>query len=126
MTLTISAEQRDALHDLILDRMSGIEDVWLAVCAKNFDAAKHLGMEFSDSLRLVSEDLGWGEGTGESVELTTPPDVLRRVFNRLRHSAVSQSVGHEEERVSAEAMENRSRLVVEASQHVLAQLEDTG
>jgi hypothetical protein len=36
--------------------------VWLAVSHKNYDAADRLGREYSDDLRLVLDDLGWGEG----------------------------------------------------------------
>ncbi|MCW2988815.1 MAG: hypothetical protein JWM24_1753 [Solirubrobacterales bacterium] len=42
MSLTITAQQRDALYDRILDRLSGIGDVWLAARAENFDAAVSL------------------------------------------------------------------------------------
>jgi hypothetical protein len=37
----------------------------------------------------VLDDLGWGSGPGGAVELTAPPDVLRRVFSRLRDAVVS-------------------------------------
>ncbi len=97
MTLTITAEQRDALYGQILDRLSGIGDIELAVRAENYEAADHLGREYSDDLRLVTDDLGWGEGTGETVELTTPPDVLRRALSRLRDAAVSHDASQREE-----------------------------
>lgn len=123
MTLTISAEQRDALYDQIFDRLSGIGDVWLAVRAENFDAAGRLGREYSDDLRLVLDDLGWGDGPGRNVELTAPPDVLRRVFSRLHEAAVSMNAYQEQERAEVRDVEQRNRLVVEACQEVLAGLD---
>lgn len=40
MTLTVTAEQRDALYDQILDRLSGIGDIEMVVQAENFDVAE--------------------------------------------------------------------------------------
>jgi hypothetical protein len=124
VSLIITAEQRDALYDQILDRLSGIGDVWIAVCSNNYDAAEHLGRGYSDDLRLVLDDLGgFGDGSGEPVELTTPPDVLRRVFGRQRDQAISHSASTEQDRVEANEMEARNRLVVEACRQVLADLD---
>jgi hypothetical protein len=120
MSPTITADQRDALYDQILDRLSGIGDVWLAVCAEDYDAATRLGREYSDDLRLVLDDLSWGEGAGESVELTTPPDVLRRLFPRLRDAAVKFSASQKKQREEVMEIDERSRLVTEACQSVLA------
>jgi hypothetical protein len=123
MRITISAEQRDALYDQIVDRLSGLGDVWLSVCAKNFDAAKRLGLEYSDELRLVCEDLGWGEGRGEAVELSTPPDVLRRALSRLQDAAANHHASQEEERAELREAERRDLLVVEACRQVLSDLD---
>jgi aspartate/methionine/tyrosine aminotransferase len=122
MALTISARQRDALYDQILAQLSGIGDVWIAVCAEDYDVAERLGRDYSDDLRLVSEDLGWGEGSGGSIELSTPPDVLRRALRRLRDAAVSSDAGEEEMRKEVREAEERNRLVVEACENVLAGL----
>lgn len=61
MTVTINSAQRDALYDQILDRLSGIGDIWLAASAKEYETADRLGREYSDELRLVLEDLRWGD-----------------------------------------------------------------
>lgn len=124
MTPTISAEQRDALHEHLLVRLSGIGDVWLAVNAKNFPAAERLGREYSDDLRLLLDDLGFGDGSGSSVSLTSPADVLRRAFGRLRDSAMSQAADHERELTEAREIADRNRLVVEACTSVLDELGD--
>jgi len=123
MALTITKAQRDALYDQILDRLSGIGDVWLAVGAKNYDAARRLGRDYSDDLRLVTDDLGWGEGVPGGIELTTPPDVLRRVFGRLHDSAVSHTASQAHEWAEAKEMEERNRVVTEVCRNVLANLD---
>jgi len=123
MSPTITAKQRDALYDQLYDRLSGIGDVWLAVCAENYDAATRLGREYSDDLRLLLDDLGWGGGTGGPVELKTPPDVLRRVLPRLREAAVKFSASQKVQREEVEAIDERSRLVSEACLSVLADLD---
>jgi len=119
MTLTITAQQRDALYDHIFDRLSGIGDVWTAVSKKDYEAADRLAREFSDRLQLVYSDLGWGEGTGEPVELTAPPDVLRRLFTRLRDLTGSHAASVEREQREARELEARNRLVLEACRQVL-------
>jgi hypothetical protein len=124
MSLTITAQQRDALYDRILDRFSGIGDVWLAVCAQNYDAAARLGREYSDDLRLVLDDLGWGDGAGASIELTTPPDVLRRALTRLRDAAVSLDAIQQTEWAELRESRERNHLVVEACRQVLAGLDE--
>jgi hypothetical protein len=123
MTPTITAQERDALYDQILDRLSGIGDIELAIKVENYVAAERLGREYSDDLRLLLDDLGLGEGDGEPVELTSPPDVLRRVLPRLRDLAVSHSASQREDWAETREIEERNRLVAEACQSVLADLE---
>jgi hypothetical protein len=123
VTVTVTAEQRDALCDQILDRLSGIGDVWVAAERRDYETAERLGREYSDDLRLVLDDLGFGDGPGRAVELTAPPDLLRRVLRRLRDQAVSDAAGREQERVEVRAMDERSRLVEEAYRRVLADLD---
>jgi hypothetical protein len=124
MSLTITREQRDALYDQIFDRLSGIGDVWLAASMASYETATRLGREYSDDLRLVLDDLGWGDGSSGTVELTTPPDVLRRTLIRLRDAAVSCDSAQQEERARVRAEEERNRLVVEACQQVLTDLDE--
>ncbi|HEY0319185.1 MAG TPA: hypothetical protein VGC49_12945 [Solirubrobacterales bacterium] len=124
MTITITAEERDALYDQILIRLSGIGDVWIALEAKNYELADRLGREYSDDLRLVLDDLGWGEGSGESLELTTPAEVLRRVFRRLRDTALSRQAVEERERAEARTSEERNRRLLNTCRRVLTDLEE--
>lgn len=122
---TITEAQRDALYDQILDRLSGIGDVWLAASADNFETADRLARQYCDELRLLLDDLGWGDGPGgSSMVLTTPPDILRRIFGRLDKGAVSERVELRDEWQESRALEERNRLVGEACRVVLAALDE--
>jgi hypothetical protein len=121
--IRISAAHRDALYQQVAEHISGIGDVWLAVAAEDFDTATRLGREYSDDLQLVLDDLGWGNGPGRAIELTTAPDVLRRVISRLQDSAAGQRASEEPEWTRSRDMEERNRLVSEACQIVLAGLD---
>jgi hypothetical protein len=125
MRITISTEQRDALYDQILDRLSGIGDIEIAVQAGKFETAERLGREFSDDLRLLVDDLGFGDGGSEPIELTSPPEVLRRALPRLRELAVGHSASQEAELAEIRLIGDRSRLIAEACANVLDELGDT-
>lgn len=123
MNLTITAAQRDALYDQILDRLSGIGDIEIAIEAEHYDDAERLGREYSDELRLLLDDLGIGDGDGNPVELITSPDLLRRVLPRLRERAEKHSASLEPEWREARGIKERNRLVSEACERVLARLD---
>ncbi len=123
MSLTISAAQRDALYDQILDRLSGIGDIEIAIGAEQYDRAERIGREYSDDLRLLLDDLGIGKGDGRPLALVTPPDVLHRVLPRLRERAEKHSAGLEAELTESRMIKERNRLVSEACAAVLANLD---
>ena len=123
MSPAISAPQRDALYEQILDRLSGIGDIEVAIQAERYDTAERLGREYCDDLRLVLDDLGFGEGSGQPLELSASPEVLRRVLPRMRELAKGHVASVETQWVEAQEMRERSRLVAEACDTVLAGLE---
>ena len=125
MSLTITAAQRDALYDQILDRLSGIGDIEVAIKAENYEAAERIGREYSDDLRLLLDDLGLGDRDREPVELTAPAEVLRRVLPRLRDLAQAYTAAQEPELIEVTEIMERNRLVSEACEAVLADLEQT-
>ena len=126
MGLTITAEQRDALYDQVLDRLSGIGDIEIAIDVEDYDRAERLGREFSDDLRLLLDDLGIGEGTGEPVELSSSPVVLRRVLPRLSELAEAHTSALDEEVAEVQGLKDRNRLVAEACKTVLRELDSAG
>jgi hypothetical protein len=124
VAVTITTVQRDELYDRILDRLSGIGDVWLAANSQDF-AAERLGRGYSDELRLVLDDLGWGDGPDSgAVEPESAPNVLCRVFARSRDTTAigrkAQATGWAESR----NVEAPNRLVNEACASVLRELKE--
>lgn len=124
MSVIITAEQRDALYDLILTRLSGIEDIWQSAFRADYDTADRLAREYCDELRLVLDDLGWGDGpeSGE-LELRTDPVVLRRVFSRLRDANAGERVAQATSWAESRGLEDSNRVVGEACASVLEALD---
>ena len=125
MSLTISAAQRDALYDQILDRLSGIGDIELAIAAKNYEDAERIGRDYCDDLRLLLDDLGLGEGDGQPVELSSAPELLRRILPRMRKQADDYTASLEPEAIEVHEITERNRLVSQACEAVLSGLGGT-
>ena len=124
MTITVTAEQRDVLYDEILDRLAAIDDIRFAIEQEDWELASRLGTAFSDDLRIVTQDLGWGPRRGgEPVELTCPSDVLRRALNRWRDALLGLDAAEEGERDALREEHERSHLLVEGCRSVLAELD---
>ncbi len=121
--ISISGTQRDALYDHILSGLSGIGDVWLAVSSEDFDTAARLGREYADDLRLLLDDLGLGDEVSGPVELSPEPELLRRVFTRLKATAASQRLSEEAELAEIHSFMERGELVTEVCELVLSGLE---
>ena len=127
MAPVITARQRNLLCEDLLDRLSGIDGVWLAARRGDHETAQRLGLAYSDDLRLMCEDLGWGEESpAEAIELKTPPDVLRRVMGRLRDGAVRMDASEEANRAELRDNHERNHLVAETCEKVLADLDTEG
>ncbi|HSS31993.1 MAG TPA: hypothetical protein VLL27_01780 [Solirubrobacterales bacterium] len=93
MSIAITAKERNALYGEIVVRLSGIDALYRAVDAEDFEEAERLGREYCDYLLVLLNDLGWGGVSSASprdFELTTAPEVLRRVLERLHVTASSQ------------------------------------
>lgn len=123
MSITISREERDALYHRIIVRMSGINDVYRAIEEEDWEAAQRLGQEFSDLLRLICEDLEWGEGEGEEFKLNTPPDVLLRAAAALGREARFDREHFEDEFRDAEESVRGARYLEQACERILREVE---
>jgi hypothetical protein len=122
--ITITAEQRDALYDDLLTHLSGLDDLWAAIDRGSYELADRLGREFTDDLRLILEDLGWGDVSGGgTVDLTLASDALRRVLTGLRGRAKRHAEGEAAVALS-EAREARGQsiLVVKTCDELLTTL----
>src|SRR5262249_47221443 len=95
MGIRITGRQRDLLYDTVTVHLSGIADVLGAVEEERWEDAQRLSREYSDRLQLLSDGLGWGSARYEAVEITSPPEVLRRALEAIRRDA---EIEHEEER----------------------------
>jgi hypothetical protein len=104
-TITISREQRDSLHRLVTQHISGIGDVDMKLSAGDFIAAERLGLEYSEDIRML-DDLGWDpEDERDSFDLTLPPHDLMEALKRLRHDAEDGLSEKEEQRAREESDE---------------------
>lgn len=121
MSITLSAEHRDALYGLVLIRLSGLGDLWPIVDREDFDEADRLGREFSDALRLILDQLGWGDG-GDAVTLTMPRADLERIFGRLREHAERARRQREQELAEEQGVLRSAQLAVAACDRVLSAL----
>ncbi len=121
--LKITAEQGDALYRHILVRLTGINDINLALDRKDFQEAARLSDEFADCLRLVHDDLGWGEAVQGSLEFRSPTDVVRRALTRVKERAEVEDGLEAEEAADLEASRNQNLLVRETCSQVLAELD---
>lgn len=119
---TITAEQRDVLYQHILVRLTGIGDINLAIDKNDFEEANRLCDEFADYLRLLHDDLGWGEATRAAIELKAPAEVVRRALIQVRERAEVEDRLEAEESAELEASRRRNRLVRETCSQVLAEL----
>lgn len=120
MTVTISAEERNVLYGELYAGLTGIDGVWLAASSGDYEEATQLARKFCEDLRLILDDLGWDEGGGESLELTTPPDVLRRILTRLRAAAENRRTMEEQERAALRSREEETQRLMDACERVLA------
>jgi hypothetical protein len=122
MALTITGAQRDAIYQVALNHLGGIDVVWLSVRAGDFAAAERQWSEFAADLRLLG-DLGWGETSDrETIVLSVPPVDLARTLARL-HKDASGSLGSYVSRAKDdEAIAERDLLASEALGELLGQL----
>lgn len=126
MSITITRDERDALYERIVMRLNGIDDVYRVVEDEDWAAAQKLGQEFSDLLRFVCEDLGWGKRAEETVPLSTPPEVLSRTVEAVSDLANADGAHFEAERQDAEAQEKEARYLQRTCERLLGELQPLG
>lgn len=121
-TATITAEQRQAIHELVCLRLIGISDLSKAILRRDFDTAERLGLEFGKYLRLM-EDLDWKEKDDRAaVDLTMPAEDLTDTLSRMRAEAEGLlTESPDERRVTAEEEEAkaRHRLVIDTCDELI-------
>jgi len=116
----ITAAQRNAIYQQILDQMGKAGDLSLLVEQGDLGAARRLAREVSDDLQLVLDALGWGEtSSGGAVELDLPAEQLRRTFARLHERAVEQREASTQDPTETQAPYERALIVIETCDQVL-------
>jgi hypothetical protein len=125
-TLTISADEREALHGLLLRRLTVLVESDRKLAAREGVSVEALYESFDEDLRLFDE-VGLGFLIDRSaVELTMPRESLATVLRRLRRDArrAPCEARHEREpqETDAERWERFRRAVVVCEQ-LLARLD---
>lgn len=123
-TATITGEQREAIYEFLIEQLSRLTDLPLAIKSEDFDTAKRLAREFSQYFRLL-DALGWGTDGRLEVGLTLPPEELVAALRRIYIDAEGALGGSLEERKAREAEEacrRRDQLVFDTASGLLAEL----
>lgn len=128
-TLTIDADEREALHGLLLRRLTLLPEFEGIFAKRDGFTITDLYLALGDELRLFDE-VGLGFLIERSsVELTIPRESLVAVLKRLRRDArrAPCEVRHEREpQESTDERWQRFRRGVEACEALLARLDDSG
>jgi hypothetical protein len=122
-TSIISGEQRQAIYEFLLEHLSRIADLPLAIDCEDFATASRLTREFSQDLRLLG-DVGWGTANMVAKPLTIPSDDLLETLQRLHADAEGALHGSPEEREAREAEEalrRRDQLVLDTASGLLVE-----
>lgn len=127
-TVTINGVQREVFYELVLDHLSGLGDLALAVEKGDFATAERLGIEFAEDLRLM-QDLGWDSEPRKDADLTMPPEDLAEALTRLKADAeggLRESRHDRDSRQADEAARDRYRLAVDTCNGLLHMIEHHG
>lgn len=128
ITVTITREQRDAIHELVVEHLGCLGDLRFAIDHGDIDTAKRLAGEFNQDIRLL-DDLGWGVDERLEVPLTVPSGDLAATFRRLRRDAkgaLSEPAAEREAREADEASLRRYRVVLDTASELLIALSERG
>jgi hypothetical protein len=122
MGIAINGRQRELWYGVVLDRLTGIDEVWLTIAAGEWEKAQRLCREYSDLLRLLVDGLGWEKGRHETVLLTCPPDVLLGAVEAIRRAAAVETEEERERRLDVAEVQVDRRDTLIACDEVLQKL----
>jgi len=126
ITITISGAQRQVLRELVLDHLSALGDLNLALGRGDHATAERLGAEFAGDLRLMA-DLGWSGDWRESADLTMAYSDLAPLLQRLREEAeggLAESTEDREARRAEEEVRERRRYARETCAGLLMLIDE--
>jgi hypothetical protein len=85
MSVTLEAQERDALFAQVEVDLGLLRDLQAAIDQGNEEECYQLGRRVSDALRLVvAGGLGWREGTHGATVLTLSDEEIRHTVTRMR------------------------------------------
>jgi hypothetical protein len=128
ITVTINGVQREVFRELLLDHLSGIADLSIAVEGGEFATAERLGIEFAEDLRLM-QDLGWDAEPRKDADLTMPPEDLAELLTRLKADAeggLRESAHDRDSREADESAKDRYRYALDTCDGLLYMLKRRG
>lgn len=124
-TVTITADQREAVYSYVHDRLSALGDVLKSIERGDYATAERMGGEFRQDFQLL-DALGWQPQDGrDEFSLTMGADDLASLIDRLRKDATGTLSESPEERETTEAEEQfkaRSHLIRETCEGLLREL----
>jgi hypothetical protein len=121
--ITIKGPTRDVVYECLELDLSGFVPLLPILERSDFETASRIALDISAALRVIAQDLGWGNGEGgRTVELNSPPDALRRVFTRLRDSAIGHRESERPDREEVREAEQRDLGIERVAIRVLAAL----
>jgi hypothetical protein len=123
---TITSDQQTVLYEEILACLTGVGDLLIAIERSEFDRAQRLADEFADYLRFLADDLGWGEEDAGTIELKSPPAVLRRCMERLKQRAEVEEREISEQQAVMQEWEKRTGLIRLTCDQLLGDLPGAG
>lgn len=121
-TITLSAEQRNAIYAEIRADLLSIDDLRLAIEQDELDTADRLGRRFGGELRLIQGGLGWGDQVDEAVHISLPAVELRSILIEVRDMAVEMYEAQREEQETFRAPWERAAQVRDACNEALTRL----
>lgn len=122
VTLTLPADQRNAIFAEVRTHLLSVDDLRLAIEAEEHEAAERLARRFVGELLLIQNGLGWDMDVREPVHLSLPADELRLILEQLRDTAIDLYEAQRSEQEAFRAPWERATLVRDACNDALARL----
>jgi hypothetical protein len=104
--IIVSRAHRDALYAellLALSEIPDLEDLKDSAHPEEIERCERIGRRLNEVFRIIQGGLGWGYPHGDSaVELTLPPDELRRIVECQRRLLVIEQEANQSDREDTE------------------------
>lgn len=123
--ITITADQRNALYQMLLSDLSAFDDLQAAYAGGKQEESYRLGRRMTDCMRLIQDGgLGWGDNVAEDeVLLTLPREELRRILIAQRDHLLAHREATRREREEIEAELGLDSVALSGCEGALAQLD---